>query len=138
MRVFLDSDVVISSLLSDYGAANILVNSKSPEFYISNISEKEIKTVAKRLSIQESKMMSLIKNKLKTVKVEEDLKSIKQKFGGYTTDPDDAHIVAGAASAKVRFLISYNVKDFKAEKIKRSFDIILMKPATFLQYLRSI
>ena len=131
MRVFLDSDVVISSLLSDYGAANILVNSKSPEFYISNISEKEIKTVAKRLSIQESKMMSLIK-------VEEDLKSIKQKFGGYTTDPDDAHIVAGAASAKVRFLISYNVKDFKAEKIKRSFDIILMKPATFLQYLRSI
>lgn len=138
MRVFLDSDVVISSLLSDSGAANILVNSKSPDFYISNISEKEIKTVTKRLSIQESKMMNLIKNNLKTVKVEEDLKSIKQKFGGYTTDPDDAHIVAGAASAKVRFLISYNVKDFKAEKIKRSFDIILMKPATFLQYLRSI
>lgn len=138
MRVFLDSDVVISSLLSDSGAANILVNSKSPDFYISNISEKEIKTVTKRLSIQESKMMNPIKNNLKTVKVEEDLKSIKQKFGGYTTDPDDAHIVAGAASAKVRFLISYNVKDFKAEKIKRSFDIILMKPATFLQYLRSI
>ena len=47
INVFLDSDVVISFLLSDSGAAHILVNLDGlTNKYISNLSLKEITAVA--------------------------------------------------------------------------------------------
>ncbi|MCG2692310.1 PIN domain-containing protein [Microgenomates group bacterium] len=131
IKVFLDSDVIISSLLSSAGAAYLLVNKKSVVKYISNLSVKEIKIVAKRLGIKSPAVDKLI-NHLKIIRLKKD------SGKDCVTDLHDSHIVAGAVAAKVRFLLSYNLKHFKIEKIKRDYNILVYRPAQFLQYLRSL
>lgn len=137
VKVFVDSDVVISSLISSEGAAYLLLNQVKLPFWISNLSQAELEIVAKRLKLDKSKLDQLIEDKLKVVKIKKKLEQIKGEFGDYTKDPNDAHIIAGATEAKVRFLISYNIKHYKVERIKQDFDIVVTTPAKLLQYLRS-
>jgi predicted nucleic acid-binding protein len=136
MRVFLDSDVVISSLLSDRGAAFFLVNSNSVKNIISSLSKKELLLAAKRMSIKETTLLNLINSRFEIVKLE-GLDIVKNKYDTYVFDPDDAHIVAGAKEAKADFLITYNIKDYNIEKIKSDFGVIVLTPGHLLQYLRS-
>ncbi len=137
MRVFIDSDVVISSLLSSTGAAYFFLNHSQIEPVISSISQKELRIVAKRMSIEREKLEILMKNRFEVIQITKKLGEVKQEYGNYITDINDAHIVAGAHSARVKYMISYNLKHFKTDKIKDELDILLLTPALFLQYLRS-
>ena len=137
-RVFVDSDVVISSLLSTKGAAYLLLNKQSYKSIISNVSKVELKRVADRLGIDKGRLQNLIQNKLKVIKLGADLEKIKSDFQNYSNDPDDTHIVAGAKKAKARFLLTYNLKHYRRQKIKDDFDIVVLTPAQYLQYLRSL
>lgn len=137
-RVFVDSDVVISSLLSNIGAAYFLLQRANLGLFISNVSFAELKIVAKRLGIENEKLTSLVNARFTTVKLNKSLGEIKSHYKKYTHDENDAHIVAGAASAKAKFLITYNMRDFKIDNIKQDFGIICLRPAQFLQYLRSL
>ncbi len=125
MKVFVDSDVVISSLISNTGAASELINNLDIKKIISNLSIKESEIVKLRLNINKPLPM------LETIVID----NVK-KYSTYSIDPNDAHIVAGADQAKVRFLITYNLKHYKIDKIKRDLNIIIMTPGMFLQYLR--
>jgi len=138
MRIFVDSDVVISSLLSQSGAAHFLLNLPSLQFFISSLSKKELEIVIERLNIRGDVLTTLIENNLEVTILSESLNEIKESFKQYVLDEDDAHIVAGAKAAKAHFLITYNVKDFKIEKIKKDLNILILTPGNFLQYLRSI
>ncbi|MDO8638092.1 MAG: PIN domain-containing protein [Candidatus Daviesbacteria bacterium] len=139
IKVFLDSDVVISSLISQKGAAYFLIQEKiNLKLIISNISQEELSRVAIKLSIGQDKTSKLIKEKLKVIQIRKKSEHLKKIFGDYVTDLNDAHIIAGAEKAKVRFLISYNIKHFQIDKIKQDFNIIVTTPANFLQYLRSL
>ena len=143
LKVFVDSDVLISSLLSESGAAFLLLNQVSKDlgisiqFFISNISKKEIEIVSGRLNIDKVKTDKLIKSRLNIVKIKEPVASLKKNFKSYSSDPNDAHIVAGAKAAKAKFIISYNIRDFNVEKIGKDLKILILTPAKFLQYLRS-
>lgn len=137
-KVFVDSDVVISSLLSNKGAAYLLLNKQSSKSIISNVSKVELERVAVRLGIDKDKLQDLIKNKFKVIKLSVDLPKIKSDFQIYASDPDDAHIVAGAKQAKTKFLLTYNIKHFRREKIKDDLNIVVLTPAGYLQYLRSL
>lgn len=131
IKVFLDSDVVISSLLSSTGAAYLLVKQKPIAKFISNLSIKEIKIVAKRLGINSSATVRVLKQ-FKVV-------LIKKDYGkDYVTDPFDRHIVSGAVTTRAGFLLTYNLRHFKIDKIKRDYGILVYRPAQFLQYLRSL
>lgn len=138
MRTFIDSDVVISSLLSDSGAAYFLLQSSSKELFISSTSKDEIEEVCKRLNIKSQKLVLLIGKKLKVVKISDMLEKIKNDFRKFVLDENDAHIIAGAVACKADFLLTYNLKDFKIEKIKEELGVIVMTPGSFLQYLRSL
>lgn len=138
MRVFVDSDVIISSLLSESGAAHLLLDIASGELFISSLSEKEMKKVVERLGIERVRLDNLIKNKFEMVKFSESARTITRTFKNYVLDQNDAHIAAGAKKAKAKFLITYNIKDFKIEKIRKDLDIIVLTPGKFLQYLRSL
>ena len=96
-KVFVDSDVIISALLSTKGAAYFLLNELKDKFTISNFSKKEIREVADRLEINPVKLQSLIKRRFKSINLTKDLTKIRRDFKDYTTDVNDAHIVAGAA-----------------------------------------
>lgn len=137
MRIFVDSDVIISCLLSQSGAAYLLLSLTSFEFFISSLSKKETEKVVRRLRIESKMLKILIGKNFEVIKLSESVREIKKSFNQYVLDEDDAHILAGAVSAKADFLISYNIKDFKIEKVKQDLNIIILTPGNFLQYLRS-
>src|SRR3989344_1793362 len=139
LKVFVDSDVVISSLISSTGAAFLLLNQTDDiELYISNISMSELERVMERLSLDASNLKKLAKKRFTIFQLGKTVAEVKKQFSDYVLDIDDAHIVAGAVRAKVQFLISYNTKHFKSDKLREDFNIILSTPANFLQYLRSL
>ncbi|GAG13394.1 unnamed protein product, partial [marine sediment metagenome] len=105
---------------------------------LSNISYKELRRVAGRLKIEEKNLKKLVKNKFNTILLKQSTTILKEKYKNYTSDPDDTHVVAGAKKAKVRFLITYNKRHFKKDKIKNDLNIITLAPAEFLQYLRTL
>ena len=137
MRLFIDSDVVISSLLSSSGAAYFLLNQSPIKPVISSISLKEQLMIVNRMGIDTKKLEILIKNNFEVFTLTQDLKTVKKTYGRYVIDINDAHIVAGAHNAKVKYLISYNLKHYKTDKIKDELNILLLTPALFMQYLRS-
>lgn len=132
-RVFVDSDVVISSLISAKGAAYLIIHETGLQLIVSNKSIEELEKVSGRLGLNKNKLKKVIK-KLKIVQ----LREIKDDLENYTPDPDDVHIIAGAKKAKARYLLSYNIKHFKVDKITQDLNIVVMTPARFLQYLRSL
>lgn len=138
MNIFLDSDVVISSLLSDRGAAYLLLKQRGIKLFVSDLSIKEIEVVAKRLSVDRNKLHNVIESKLHVVLLKQTSQQIQTSFIPYVIDKYDAHIVAGAHEAQSKFLISYNLRHFKTEQIKRNLGIIVLTPGTFIQYLRSL
>lgn len=138
LKFFADSDVVISSLISSQGAAYQLFVQKSLQPVISNLSQKELMIVISRLNLDQSKFGKLLESGLTTVDLGISNAQIKKKYRFYVADINDAHILAGAIVAKTRYLISYNLKHFKSEKIKEDFGIIVTTPALFLQYIRSL
>ncbi|MBI2051782.1 hypothetical protein HYT33_03415 [Candidatus Roizmanbacteria bacterium] len=135
-RVFIDSDVLISSVLSNKGASNLLIDSSEIEKVISNFSEQEASEVVKRMRLKKELLRHSI-HKCKTIVIKDSISIIKDKYRKYVFDINDAHIVAGAVASKVGFLATYNVKDYKKELIKRDLNIIVSTPGVLLQYLRS-
>lgn len=138
IKIFVDSDVVISSLISKKGGAYFLIHTAKLNLFVSDLSITEMGIVSERLDLNEDKFGSLIRDKFKQVELKESVERIKKQFGDYVLDINDAHIVKGAQKAQAEFLISYNTKDFKVDKIKKDFNIIVIAPANFLQYLRSL
>lgn len=139
IKVYVDSDVVISSLISSSGAAYLLLNSvEDIELIISNHSLAELEIVVDRLKIEKKRLFNLSQNNFKIITLDQSIKRLKNKYSEYVSDPNDTHIVAGATAAQTSFLITYNIKHFKMEKIKKDFNIIVLTPAMFTQYLRSL
>lgn len=142
-KIFVDSDVVLSSLLSSSGAAHFILNKAilDLDLFISNISHQELKRGIDKLHLDHEQLQSLLKNKFQKIKLKagkENLDKIKITLGGYVSDENDAHIVAGAVNAKTKLILSYNLRHFNVEKLKRDFNIIVSTPAQFLEYLRSL
>lgn len=135
MRIFIDSDVLISSFLSRRGAAYLIIDTLRMDKFISNFSLVEIETAFIRKSLDLKALEKLVKQKIKVVEIDEEEVKSKNKF---VVDPNDAHIIAGAIRSKARFLISYNIRDYLVDKIYQNLNIIVMTPGQFLQYLRAI
>lgn len=138
LKIFVDSDVVISSMLSNTGAAYFLLNKLSLNLFISNISVLELDRGVKKLNLNRDRLTGLIKNKLRVIKLRGTITNIKKNEEEYVFDKNDAHVVAGAKKAKANLILSYNIKDFNLSKLKQDFNIIVTTPAKLLQYLRSI
>lgn len=140
IKVFIDSDVVISSLLSSSGASNIIIrnDSKRLSSFISNFSYEELTKTVDKLGINKDKLQKIIKKKLKISKLMQKREEILDRFGNHVYDIEDAHIVAGAVEAKSKFLVTFNIKDYKIEKIYLDFGIRAILPGELLQYLRSL
>jgi len=134
--VFVDSDVIIASLLSQNGAAYYLCTHQGNyTLTISDISQNEIERVARRLHISQEQTQERL-NTLNIVALPQDKKYLEEMHI-YVHDLLDSHIVLGAYTAQVSFLLTYNTKHYHIDKIKQNLSIITLTPARFLQYLRS-
>lgn len=136
LEVFFDSDVIISSLISNKGAAHLLLNSSAITPNASNIQQQELSIVAKRLDLNLGRLNNLIKSKFRIMKIRILNPEVKKRYLKYVLDPNDAHIVAGIAASKPSFFVSYNLRHFRIDNIKTDFKSISLTPAQLLQYLR--
>ena len=139
-KVFVDSDVVLSSLISSKGAAHFLLNEVNLDLVISDISVVEITRGVAKLALSAADL-KLLKTKLRMVNLKSNKlnqQKIKGDFGKYTLDENDAHIVAGAKKAKAKVILSYNIRDFNRQKINEELGVVVLTPAQYLQYLRSL
>ena len=139
ISVFFDSDVVISSFISQTGAAYYLVHTNKIEKYMSNFSSSEVeRSLVTKLSVESEKAKGYLKKHFKQINLKKSFEEIRTAYSFYVHDQFDAHIVAGAREAGARCIVTYNMKDYKIELIKRDFEILVITPANFLQYLRSL
>ncbi len=137
IQIFLDTDVVISSLLSKTGASYEVIKNPKVEKIISKSVEAETKEVSKRLNLDSKDTNQLLKKtKLTTFGLTKG--SVLERYKDYVFDENDSHIIAGAHNAKVRFLLTHNLRHYRVDKINTQLGIIVLKPGNFLQYLRSV
>lgn len=132
--VFVDSDVIISSLLSQKGAAHLITQENQIIRYVSSLGIIEQKEVVKRLGLELQKHDQIITAHFNLIQANP---SETTAYSQYTNDPSDAHIIQGAVISNAHFLATYNAKDFKIEKIKKSYNIQIIAPGQLLQYLRN-
>lgn len=141
MKIVLDSDVVIAGLISAKGAGKYILKNFLTDLSAIQIitSAEQIKEIKKAISGKnfiwpiDKKLLEKFCKKSKTIKLEVKIQKKAQKF---VIDIYDSHILAIAIQSKARFLLTYNLKDYKREKIKEIFDILVQNPGYFLQYLR--
>ncbi len=133
-KVFFDSDVIISALISDRGAAYLTTRDSRLERLVSDEIYAECKKVVGRLALAQAALTQLVK-KLTLKKTS--AKYQPPDYLKYVIDPGDVHVIAGANLTKSKILVTYSQKDFRAELITQALGILLMTPGQLLQYLRS-
>lgn len=136
IKVFLDSDVVISSLLSSTGASFAIITNPKVKKVISKAIKAEVEEVAKRLHIDLSntKLLTHIQTQAPELKKE----TLINTYTSYVLDQEDAPVVAGADKTNSQFLLTHNLKHYLSSRIRKDLEVIVMKPGIFLQYLRSL
>ena len=137
IQIFLDTDVVISAILSKTGASFELTKNSFLRKTISKTVKQEIEEVVRRLKINISEARRVLRN-IKVVSLNIGKIDILKNYKKYVFDEEDAHVVAGAHKLRSRFLLSHNLKHYRVDKIKSDLKIIVEKPGYFLQYLRSL
>jgi len=138
VKVFVDSDIVISSQLSNIGAAYFLLNKTNLSLFVSNLSLVELQRVATRHKINNAQMLAFIKKRFSHVNLTEEFKEIESQFNSYANDPNDIHVIAGAVRANVNFLLTYNLKDYKIDKIKMPDNGLLLEPINPVKYAQIV
>ena len=137
IQVFLDTDVIISSVLSQTGASFKLINISKVKKVISIDIAVEIAQVTKRLNIKSDKPNAILRN-VKIANLSLFSQEVLKKYNDYVYDLNDSHVIAGAHLSKSRYLITHNIKHYKVNQIKDDFGIVVARPGNLLQYLRSI
>lgn len=137
IQVFLDADVVIAALLSKTGASAAILRNSTVKKLISPTIEREVLDVSKRLRIKHHD----VKMTLRTCAVRAfDLKrhEVLDHYAPFVFDHEDAHVVAGAHRTSAPFLLTHNLRHFRANTIHQKLGVIVVNPGHFLQYLRSL
>ncbi len=109
IKVFLDTDVIISALLSKTGASFEIIKNPKIDKIVSTGIEREVAEVAKRLKIDRKDVKGVLKN-CKTISLGLIKKNIINKYSNHVLDKEDAHVVAGADLSESKFLLTHNIK----------------------------
>lgn len=136
VKVFLDTDVVISALLSDKGASYKLLNDTKFKKIISRAITKEVTEVSKRENINQSAVQTILEQ-TKITPLFLSKEKLLKTYSKYVFDEEDSHVVAGAHISKSDFLLTHNMRHYNVIRIKNDLGIKVMRPGDFLQYLRS-
>lgn len=136
IKVFLDTNVLISALLSGKGASSYLINKTKINKIISETIKEEVNEVSKRENISKETARAILK-KIKKTTLSLSKEKLLKSYSKYVLDKEDSHVVAGAYISKSDFLLTHNIKHYHAVKIKNDLGIKVMRPGDFLQYLRS-
>lgn len=136
VRVFLDSNVILSGLLSDKGAPRVILDMlclKLP-FLVGITGRYNIIEIERNLTNKLSAAIPVYKKYLPKLNLEiiqlpsqEEIKSL----AGHTSDKD-VPVLASAHKGKADFLVTGDKKDFSLLKTKGLYTFNITTPAEFL------
>jgi predicted nucleic acid-binding protein len=133
-RCFLDSDVIISALIPDRGAAYALLTQKGATgLYTSPYVLSEVNRATTKHGL-DKKRLELFGGILKMGKGISSITNIRS----LVNDPNDEPIISATISNRCHFLVTYNLKDYQISEIKNRHNIIVLRPGDYLQHLRSL
>lgn len=140
--IVLDSDVIISGLISKKGAGYYLLNltyNKNCQFVI-NSSMQQLTELSDVISDLKNiyDLDQIFFKKIKPSLNIRKFSKIESKFAAYTHDAEDIHIVQTAFISKSKFLLTYNLRDFLIQKIANDLSLKVVNPGYFITYLRSL
>src|SRR3989344_7569203 len=97
IKVFLDSDVIVSALLSQTGASFEILTTSKIKKVISETIQAEVAEVIKRLQIPISHK-NIFKG-IEVISLKLDRARLVEIYLPYVLDQEDSHVVAGAYKA---------------------------------------
>lgn len=139
-RVFLDSSVLISGVISQTGASSAILDlGEAGEILI--ILSKGVLVETDR--VFEKKFPGLIGDFREFIKnlspiVAEDPTSQEIREAESVIDKDDASILAAAKKENIHYLVSLDIKHFHNNKVPEYLKSPILTPAQFLMEFRSI
>lgn len=135
-RIVLDTNVLVTARRSARGASHRLlarINTGRFEVYVSTALLLEYQEVLLRqrhmLGLRTEEIEALL-DSLAFATVHQD---IYFRWGDYTRDVDDAHVLALAVAASAHYLVTYNDRDFP--DVERAFGIRVVTAREFLEQI---
>lgn len=138
MKLFLDTNVLFSALMSESGAAFELFRLAAKgtiELVTSDQCLIELKRIEEKMKFKmpfqdflKTHSLSIVTLKLKD----------SDRYQPYVFDTNDAHVAQGADQSKAEFLVTFNTKDFKRDLLFQDFQLRVLTQGYFLQWLRGV
>jgi putative PIN family toxin of toxin-antitoxin system len=135
-KVFLDSSIVISAVLSDKGGSFRLFNEAQNKHLIIYISDFVLEEVVSVLKLKYPLKLNSLENLLSStpfVLAKDPSQDLIEEMAMLISDFFDAPILAATKKAKVDFLITLDKKHFLTKKVKENVKFKVLTPKEFLQ-----
>lgn len=139
VRVFLDSNVILSGLLSDRGAPRVILDIlclKLPfvagltgQYNIIEIERNISKKIPEALPVYKAYLTKL-NLEIITLPSQNDVK----RFSGHVSDKD-VPVLVSAVNGKADFLVTGDKKDFDKLKVKHDYPFKILNPSEFIDLI---
>ena len=139
VRVFLDSNVVLSGLISDKGAPRIildLLTLKLP-FLVGSTGRFNLREIERTLKKKMPKMLPLYRKYLPLLNLKIIPLPSPQEVGAFaqTIADKDAPVLASAIKGKADFLVTGDKRHFQRLRTGKDFPLRIVNPAEFVDHL---
>lgn len=139
LTVFLDTSVLLSGLASPNGGSGIILGAGAQSLFklvVTDLIIEEGFRRTKRLKIKELLLKQLVVNGvINVIKTPDD--EFINRFAYLTSDPDDAHVLAGAIMAKADAMVSLDKKHILTPRIKIALKPMkILSPKQFWEWVR--
>lgn len=138
LTVFLDSSVILSGLASENGGSGKILhagNRKKLKLIATKCVIKEVINHLDKLNIMPDKLKNLLERNTINV-VNSPIAEVIRKFTKFTSDVNDAHILAGAVLFEADILVSLDKKHILTSKVRNALKPTkVYSPKQFWAYL---
>ncbi len=138
LRVFIDSNVLISGIASLTGASAAILNIGESNIIKIVLCQQVLiesdRNIEKKFPALIYKFRDFIKKLNPDLALNPTVDEIKKIL--YLINQDDAPILACAIKSRIDYLVSLNIKHFKKNRIEKDFTIKVVTPGEFLYEFR--
>ncbi len=140
-KVFLDTSVVITSLLSNRGPGSAIFDlarlGRITIIMTEIVVVEAYEAVKRKYPQKQADLATFLSEFQKSVKPSPTFTEL-QKFSGVISDPDDRHILAGATKYKVDTLITHDRHHFLTPAMQQAnFGFTIETPGQFMKRYRT-
>lgn len=137
-RVFLDTSVLVSGVLSRSGASAAILDLGEAEEIMLVVSRQVLieadRTFVVKFPLMVERYRAFIKNLAPLLADEPSSRAVKEAAG--VIDPNDAPILAAAQHERVDYLVTLNTKHFLIPKVRAFYAAPIVTPGEFLAVFR--